>query len=1286
MIEEDNEIENLSKLNMLESLDLGIPLKYQKEESKEEDNFENEMNILLSKLNNQIETIKKKSKINFQFKPFNLDLNLDNSINNINNKDINNNIDDNMNLNINNNINYNMNNNNINNNINNNNINSNNYNIKPSFNNLINEKKANNYITDNNTNNFINNHNITDNIDCSFNENTNNNNEKVLRNGNNNNNNDNNNGAYYLQASNNDPKGLINNNYMNNNNSKIYNNEIKTPIPLDSESENNNANNQKNNNIPENDDNLQKSNNNINKNRVSNNNNNNPQKISNADDDFFEIEDIPEIDNNDENNNNPIANDQNKNNNDLFKTNIEPNLNPNENYKLDIDEIDIRESDVDNDLLEKQKEEEEKKKREEEEERTKKEEEERIKREEERIKKEEERIKKEEERIKREEEEERKKREEERIKKEEEERKKREEEEEEEEEEREEEKNNNKKNKKKQKEVFEEKKEKDNDKKSNSDNISDIKEIGENENLPKEKKDKNKDKAFDIDEIESVKTENNLPAPKTPNISGIIPSQRNTKINNELNNKSSNRNSIEAEDNRENKNQIEKNKLRTKTMPENRNTKLKNSSIKKEMKKSYTQKTYNTIRATITKVEKDEESITDLQNIDEYPTLKNLLKEEKSLRDIIPDFEEQILINEKKDDIEAREFHLSKNRYIEEDMKNAESLSQIMGDFDPSHPDLMKQNFEDKGLKNIPDYDNELEEKIFSDGIIDEMNCPIGGVESFDSFIQKFFLSSNGKVIAAAKKFFSKWRRILGDGNSFYRILMFGIFEAYILSNNLEELKYLICEIASDEFIEVYKNREIDYEKCFSIFSLLLNFIENKDNKKAYHLLLKSYLLKDNSFDNILIIYLKHLIAKHIDKLKETLMKQGQEINDNILNTYMIESSNIGPSFLIICMIPYIFNVNMIIFSIKGDLLKPGNSQINFIDTEENDIPLISFGFFFSSFYKLYSPDFDEKNNYELPLKENNKKQLTYIFKDLRYCENCEKETEHILFLEKKFIICKNCLEDHLSYICNTRADNFKEDGFLGLEYYTRPIHLCDNFYIDDLEIIELLESINLLNALCQKYSSTICVQCKEKKDVSEIVELNCKCIYCQDCLEDLINSMTNGLKYLNPIEKRQLDDKKCKCGKLLDIEEILKHIKHTSQDEKDSAQRLKKYINTLCLICNKELREEEDFNSKNYKNISKYKTIKLKKNTNVGNERAYNIDYMEIEHLMCEQCYAKNFKANAKVEIEENEEEDENEYDKNKAVDLEKGTINCGICCRTHNLDSKLLNEGGCCTACYIF
>jgi hypothetical protein len=49
----------------------------------------------------------------------------------------------------------------------------------------------------------------------------------------------------------------------------------------------------------------------------------------------------------------------------------------------------------------------------------------------------------------------------------------------------------------------------------------------------------------------------------------------------------------------------------------------------------------------------------------------------------------------------------------------------------------------------------------------------------------------------------------------------------------------------------------------------------------------------------------------------------------------------------------------MNILTLKGELLKPVQSQINFVDPEENTIPLITFGFFFSSYYKLYSSDFE---------------------------------------------------------------------------------------------------------------------------------------------------------------------------------------------------------------------------------------------------------------------------------------------------------------------------------------
>ena len=115
---------------LLESFDLGSERKNTKDESTT-DNFENDMNILLTKINNDLENIKNK-KINFIFKPLNLEQ--DDSLNNINQKKESNNI--------------NINDNSTNNNINKSNINNN-------SNNFFNKSNG-NIIVNNEDNNIIN--------------------------------------------------------------------------------------------------------------------------------------------------------------------------------------------------------------------------------------------------------------------------------------------------------------------------------------------------------------------------------------------------------------------------------------------------------------------------------------------------------------------------------------------------------------------------------------------------------------------------------------------------------------------------------------------------------------------------------------------------------------------------------------------------------------------------------------------------------------------------------------------------------------------------------------------------------------------------------------------------------------------------------------------------------------------------------------------------------------------------------------------------------------------------
>ena len=1248
---DDEDSQNLSQLQLLESLDLGHR-KVNKEESKVDD-FENVINNLLSKVDNRIDNIKKLSNI----KPFDIDSNSEHDspkiieIKNSNNKN-----SDNQNI------------------------------LRNNFNN-INSK---NYLEDlnNNDNPYINNNNNSNSKD--------NNIPKVSTN--------------LVNSPNSEKKNdlLISNNFNifeeNKNNYENDNdNDNKNGIDLVINSNNNDI-------------------------IIEDNKNNIPDNSQNE----FELEDIPELDQQtNENraiNNNNNFNDNNNNNNNIDikisfnnKSNkSNDNMNQDENFKLDEDEIELAENSIDreaenNKLLE---EERLRKEKEEEEERIRKE-----KEEEERLRKE----KEEEERLRKEEEEER-------LRKEEEEERLRKEKEEEEEEglrgekEEEEKLNNEKKEDEGRNQISIEIVDENNnsvnnslnDRKIEDNNIEKSNKEENNEYQAKEKKEhKQDDMDFEIDEIEIV-SNNEIENEKKPEKQNKVSNQlkkddndskykieviKESKMSQDSKNSEVKKSkededqiSVQKVDEISEKEDEKDDKINNKKVEKQKDIKLKNSNKKdmrnnsmpqnkiykahpdnKEIKRSLTQKQIKTF---ITKtIEKSEESQIDVSKIKDFETLENLVQDEVALNELIPDFKEKILDKEDEEDINSREFYITKEKFINNNIKECEKLSLFAADYEEAHPDIMKKIYEENGLSNLPKYEKNFEEEIFHESKVDLMNSPIGGVENLESFLQKYFFTNNQKLVETCNNSFVKWRRILGDGNSFYRILMFGMFEAYILTSNENELNYIIAEIISDEYIEIYKNNNIDYNTCFILLSAILDLVKEKKIAKAYEILLKSYTLIDKSFDKMLIVYIKHVIAIYIDKLKEIIDKKHMNTNINLLNSYMVESPYIEPSMLIICIIPYLFNVSMTILSLTGDIIKPNHNNINFIDPDEKDIPIINFVYCFSSYYKLYSQEFEEINNFELNLMENNGKQLTYIFKDERPCKKCVKKTTHILFVEKKFIICKNCLEDHLSYACNFRADAFKKDGFIGLEYYTRPIHLCDNYYINDLEVIELLESFNLLSALCQKYNERMCDNCKEKKESENLFDLKCGCCFCGECIEAFFLKITNGYKFLIPLEKKQLKSSKCICGNPLDLDTIIKHIKYNQNDEKEASERLKNYINTLCLICLSDLKQEDSMTDKKYSNLtSKYKTIKLKKN--VRNERANGIEYMEIEHIICENCYLKYLK-NKKFEDdeEEEEEENENEDDKRKAVDLETGKILCSICCRNHELDPKVMNEGGCCS-----
>ena len=787
--------------------------------------------------------------------------------------------------------------------------------------------------------------------------------------------------------------------------------------------------------------------------------------------------------------------------------------------------------------------------------------------------------------------------------------------------------------------------------------------------VSEKKDDPEEDNIKEKNEIKSHKNENNVP-PQENEINENDKDNNNSKIN-KINNNISNEDKIEEIImSTNNKTNLGK---RNYTMPQ----KTLEHDVK-NMRKSFTQKEdiLIKIKSNYTKTENDE-SFPDISNIEEYPTLKNLTINEQTFSEIVPEYKENILDNESKEDIQKRVSDLIKKRTtLNFDLPDYSDYFDNLGE---QHPNLMEKNFSEDGLKSILNCDEDFEKKVFNNKIFDMINTPVGQIENYESFVIKYNFN---KIENKNELQFIGWRKILPDGNSFYRIIMLGLIENYIIKNEKRNLEILLYEILSREYIILYEEKSIDVELCISIFAYILNLLEENNIEKAHEIFIKAYALKDGSFDKLLIIYLRHTLAIYTENVKEFIPYDKRELfnNNNIMNTYMIESLDFEPSIQnIYCMI-YLFNININLSFVQGEMSNPNIFQRNLNGDEDVDNTDINIGYFYSSYYILYTNELQNKINYELPISKTTNKFLTFVLKEIKSCEQCKKDTEHILFIEKKYIVCKDCLESYLRKLFNFRADSLKKDGFLVIEYYTRPINLEGSYYIDDYEIIELLENTNILGILLQKYGVRRCDYCEKEDD--KIHELKCGCFFCEDCLKEKTLELTKGLKALNAYEKKQLHNTTCECGKKFDIEEGLKIIPKNSKDKNDALERLKNYVNTLCLICTKELRKKDDQEDENYNDINeevKYKMVKMRKNNQYEGEAK---EIYEGNHYICLDCYNKYLKE--KIELSEDDEDDE-EDNKNDFVDFENDNIECSICCRRHPFRITR-NENCCADGCIIY
>ena len=557
-------------------------------------------------------------------------------------------------------------------------------------------------------------------------------------------------------------------------------------------------------------------------------------------------------------------------------------------------------------------------------------------------------------------------------------------------------------------------------------------------------------------------------------------------------------------------------------------------------------------------------------------------------------------------------------------------------------------------------------------------------------------------------------------GDTFYRCFMFNLIENYILNKEKENLCMLIFDIFKlyDLSPSIYNSkRGSDIKLTLIFFSFLYDYIHLNMWEKVYFIYLSIY----PKIDQVLISYIKYSIFLLLSQL----------YNENINNKYLYQYQKVlvnynEPTHLIFQIIPFIFGINLEIIHFK-------NKEENQIEAQnyafnppklinKNSINTIYIIFQYNCYHIGYQNSIFDNNKEVLKfIKENiNKTSLfRYTLKGEIFCEKCDKNTEYIeINKNNNKGVCLECLNSKIDEYLVKRISFINHDykkNYINYSYYLRPIELIlkkpdNSIVIKNLDYYSLnyktfeqriselfpssVESNKQINNINISYDNdnekdndnNACLICQK---TNNILISECGCKFCEDCLYEIFLSITNNRVILNGYEKSQLsnnnNDKCPLCEKKINLHYLVLLFEEKGRNfefEYNEAKiRMKNYCKTMCFDCQKKFSNEKslEVSHNSQKLILQIKVMinnhcfkDSKRNYGDGIEEENGIDYSDVDHIVCLECYKKN--RNKRVK---------------RINDVEYKVIFCNICGIRHYSNMKEWDKwdrNEICCKCLIF
>ena len=526
---------------------------------------------------------------------------------------------------------------------------------------------------------------------------------------------------------------------------------------------------------------------------------------------------------------------------------------------------------------------------------------------------------------------------------------------------------------------------------------------------------------------------------------------------------------------------------------------------------------------------------------------------------------------------------------------------------------LIVENMDKRQLKIL----NEQIEKCKLDKFYDNLdplhpNKRIGPISSLDFLIENTYYSQENNIHEMfndkkqLQKYAYKFRNILGDGDCFYRGLIFSFLENIILTNNimlLKEISILFNEKISKKNPKVkekdFLKKEIDkksYDIVTQIFHTIIHYMEMDATSETYIILLKVFLYCSD-FDFGIIYFTRYLLYEYISSnenkiyskenqielgcfLPEEFTRDKGEKNEYFFEKYYRTQLMAPKPFaekIVIYIAPFVFDCEINILMYEYDI-KNGINEKRF-GTEKKPEFQLNLIFRKSHYDMYYKKDYYEKYSEKLDTLTNFKEEIKYLNlespeeyynklisqnqnndnvdldndKNLNAskCMQCKKPFFHP---ENAFGLCNNCLSEILktelfnaytNYIKSTR--NYSERKFeYSLQNYACSISIQKNISLAKA----IINSGFKLKDLLSDVIKNMCLFCADGlvNEDDYIYEFPCGCRICKkkDCFNGFMKAIENSCQKLEDNETGYLNCfpmSSCPCGFKYNLEYILSII-----------------------------------------------------------------------------------------------------------------------------------------------